>query len=301
MNKLRYSVSRVANLIHLSSKAKFAIKLARRQVRRAAATLKHGSLASAPVFFANSFPKSGTHLLIQALQGLAQLGPAVDSGLPAVVTFDGPTGQPRPLDTILRDLRRFQPGDVGYGHLHALPEIVSLLTQDGMAPFFIYRDPRDVVVSHVYYVTEMEPNHVHHYYYRDELTSFDERLRVSILGRPELGGLFPDIRRRFEPYLGWLERPEVLILQFEDFITQQEQTLLRVLDHARGRGFPITLEEQEALRVLKSAIDPMKSPTYRMGQVGKWRESFTEEHKSWFKEISGNLLVRLGYEQSDDW
>jgi len=271
------------------------------QFRRARAISKHGSLSDVPIFFANSFPKSGTHLLFQVLQGFAQLGPAVDSGLPAVVTFDGPTGQPRPTNAIMRDLQRFRPGDVAYGHLHALPEIVSLLTRDGVAPFFIYRDPRDVVVSHVHYVTEMEPNHVHHNYYRYELQNFDERLRTSILGRPDVDVPFPDIRRRFDPYLGWLELPEVLTLQFEDFITQKEQTLLRVLEHARGRGFPVTLGEQESLEVLKSAIDPMKSPTFRSGKIGKWRESFNEAHKSIFKEICGDLLIRLGYEQSNDW
>ncbi len=277
------------------------LKLARWQFRRARAISKYGSLSDVPILFANSFPKSGTHLLIQVLQGLAQIGPAVNSGLPAVITFDGPTGQPRPTNAIIRDLQRFRPGDVAYGHLHAIPEIVSLLTQDGVAPFFIYRDPRDVVVSHVHYLTEMEPQHVHHNYYRYELQTFDERLRTSILGRPDGGVPFPDIRGRFEPYLGWLKLPEVLTLQFEDFITQQEQTLLRVLEHARGRGFPATLGEQDALAVLKSAIDPTKSPTFRSGKVGKWRESFTEAHKSIFKEVCGDLLILLGYEQSNDW
>jgi len=277
------------------------LKLCRWQIRRLRLVVRYGDLTGVPTFFANSFPKSGTHLLIQVLQGLAQIGPAVDSGLPPVVTFDRSTGQPRPINTILRDLQRFRPGDVGYGHLHALPEIVSLLTQDEVVPFFIYRDPRDVIVSHVHYVTEMEPKHVHHNFYRYTLQTFDERIQTSILGRSEIEVPFPDIRGRFDPYLGWLDYPQVLALQFEDFITQQEQTLLRVLEHARGRGFPLTVENQEALEVLKSSIDPAKSPTFRSGKVGKWRENFTDEHISLFKNVTGDLLVRLGYEQSNDW
>jgi sulfotransferase 6B1 len=285
----------------LADTLKFALKIARWRLRRANARLKHGSLAGSPIFFANSFPKSGTHLLTQVLQGFAQIGPVVDGGLPAVLTYDGPSGQMRSLQDILRDLQRLRPGDISYGHLHALPQTVKMLTQAGVASCFIYRDPRDVVVSHVHYVTEMEPNHVHHSYYRHELKSFDERLRVSIQGRPELETPFPDIRQRFDPYLGWLERPEVLALQFEDFITDQDKTLSRILEHARGRGLRLDVREQEALQGLKSAIDPRRSPTFRSGKVGKWRETFSEEHKNLFKEICGDLLVRLGYEQSQDW
>jgi sulfotransferase 6B1 len=285
----------------LADTLKVALKIARWRLRRTNARLKHGSLAGSPIFFANSFPKSGTHLLIQVLQGCAHIGPVVDGGLPAVLTYDGPSGTMRPLDDILRDLRSLRPGDIAYGHLHAAPQTVELLTQDSMAPYFIYRDPRDVVVSHVHYVTEMEPKHVHHSYYRHELKSFDERLRVSILGRSDLDIPFPDIRQRFDPYLGWLERPEVLALQFEDFISARDKTLLMILEHARGRGLRFHVREQEALQSLRSAMDPRRSPTFRSGKVGKWRESFSEEHKNLFKEICGDLLVRLGYEQSQDW
>ena len=287
--------------MNFSTKSKFALKLVRRKARRAAATMQHGSLAETPLLFANSFPKSGTHLLTQVLQGLTQISPAVESGLPAIITFDGPTGQPRPTPQILRDLRRLRPGDIAYGHLHALPEVVAHLTAPGAAPFFILRDPRDVVVSHVHYVTEMEPNHVHHAWYRDELSNFDERLRTSISGLPDLEIPFPDIRGRFDPYMGWLDAPEVLVLFYEDFITHREQTLLRVLNHARSRGLKLHVGEQEALRVLESAINPRKSPTFRSGKIGKWRESFSDAHKTLFKDVAGDLLIRLGYEKDNDW
>jgi hypothetical protein len=170
-----------------------------------------------------------------------------------------------------------------------------------VAAYFIYRDPRDVVVSHVHYVTEMALQHVHHAYYRDELADFDERLRASILGRPGMAVPFPDIRGRFEPYLGWLECPEVLSLRFEALISHREETLRRVLDQAQRRGFPVNIREQDALQVLESAIDPRRSPTFRSGTVGKWQQAFTAEHRALFKEVCGDLLIRLGYERDDDW
>jgi sulfotransferase 6B1 len=277
------------------------LKLLRRVYRRTRATLRRGSLTNAPILFANSFPKSGTHLLTQVLQGLTQIGPAVEAGLPAMVMYAGVTGQARSPEEILTDLGRLRGGDIAYGHLHVTPAIQEKLTGPNMAPFFIYRDPRDVVVSHVHYVTEMEPNHVHHVYYSQTLKDFDERLRTSILGRPELDVPFPDIRGRFEPYLGWLDCPEVLPLRFEDFITHRSATLERVLDHAQRRGFTVNTTREQALRVLDSAINPEKSPTFRSGKVGKWRAAFKESHKKIFKDVAGDLLILLGYDETNDW
>lgn len=267
-----------------------------RQILRWRQSLRH-----VPVLFANSFPKSGTHLLTQVLQGFPDIGPAVESGLPAVVTFVGDSGRARSEEEILNDLERLLPGDIAYGHLHAFPAVVEALCREGVCAYFILRDPRDVAVSHVHYVTEMEPSHAHHRYYVEELQNFDERLRASILGRPEVDIEFPDICARFEPYLGWLERPEVLSLRYEDFLTGRQEVLEQVLEHALRRGFPLRVSKERAVRILADAIDPQRSPTFRSGKAGAWREQFSPENKRLFKDVAGELLVRLGYEKDLDW
>ncbi|MDD5467441.1 MAG: hypothetical protein PHS96_06520 [Anaerolineales bacterium] len=278
-------------------------RLVRRGLRRLAqmAHYRRLSLHSVPVLFANSFPKSGTHLLTQVLQAFPQVGPAVDSGLPAIVTYRGDTGEERGVEEILRELRRLSWGDIAYGHLHALPDIVAHLRRDGMATYFILRDPRDVAVSHVHYVTEMEPRHIHHRYYTQELHSFEARLSASIVGRQEAEWHFPDIRSRFEPYLGWLELPEVLTLRFEAFLQDQAGTTGLVFDHAVQRGFPSYLQRQAAIRTLLENIRPQRSPTFRSGKAGGWQTQFTPEHKRQFKEVAGDLLIRLGYERDNGW
>jgi hypothetical protein len=258
-------------------------------------------LDDAPILFANSFPKSGTHLLTQVLAAFSNFSPVLNSGLPPILTFDGPTGRQRPTEAILVDLNRLLPGDLAYGHLHASPEVVSALARPGVVPYFIYRDPRDVVVSHVHYVTEMAPNHVHHAYYAQELQTFEQRLRVSILGRPELPDSFPDIRARFEPYLPWLERPETLCLRFEDFLTDSAHTFSRIFDHAVERGLSYSGEKNIALRHLTAAVQPEKSPTFRQGRSGAWKDDFTPAITSLFKDVAGDLLVALGYEKDLDW
>jgi sulfotransferase 6B1 len=287
----------------MESAFKLQARLLRRTVRRSAQMLRHRriSLAGVPVLFANSFPKSGTHLLTQILQAFPQIGPAVDSGLPAVVTYAGDSGAEQPLANILGDLRRYKPGDIGYGHLHARPEVVHLLCEEGFAAYFILRDPRDVVVSHVYYVTEMAPGHVHHTYYTQELHTFEERLRTSILGLPDSSIPFPDIAARFEPYLGWLNRSEVLTLQFEVLVQRPTEAIREILQFAVQRGFPLSTSPESARDTLLQAINPARSPTFRSGKTGGWRDKFTPEMTSLFKTVAGDLLIRLGYESDHDW
>lgn len=276
---------------------------ARRGLRRrmAQSSFPDFSISRMPVLFGNSFPKSGTHLLTQILAGFTHLGPAVESGLPPVLTFEGESGRPRPLAAIRADLARLLPGDIAYGHLHALPEIVQALCRDGVAPYFIYRDPRDVVVSHVFYVTDINSRHAHHDYYANELKNFDQRLEVSILGRPKLDHPFPDIRSRFDPYLPWLERTEVLTLRYEDLLQDARGQLARIFDHAVSGGFMYRGERAAAIEALSRSIQPVESPTFRSGKAGGWRQHFTSVHKQVFKNTAGDLLTRLGYEQNQNW
>jgi len=286
-------------------------RLLRRVIRRSLQTLRHGSLHNSPILFANSFPKSGTHLLTQVLKGFSQLGAAVNSGLPAITTFDGSTGRQRSHTEIMVDLMQLLPGDISYGHIHAFPEALTFLCQDGVAAYFILRDPRDVVVSHVHYVAKMAPNHILHRYYHETLKTFDERLCTSIEGvsAEELSDAMgipvpeplPNIRERFEPYIGWLGCPEILSLRYEDFINQQQDTIKYLLEHAINRGFVLNRNQDEAIRVLEESIDPLSSPTFRSGRIGEWSNWFNAQHKILFKQISSDLLFRLGYEFIPDW
>jgi len=52
---------------------------------------------------------------------------------------------------------------------------------------------------------------------------------------------------------------------------------------------------------LSNSIDPKKSPTFRSGTSGAWKNQFSQQHKSIFKRLSGDLLIRLGYEKDQNW
>jgi len=41
--------------------------------------------------------------------------------------------------------------------------------------------------------------------------------------------------------------------------------------------------------------------TFRKGLSGEWKNLFSESHKDTFKDIAGDLLIKLGYEKDLGW
>jgi hypothetical protein len=145
----------------------------------------------------------------------------------------------------------------------------------------------------------MEPDHVHHDYYQS-LPDFEARLRVSILGRPDIDIEFPNIAERFAPYLGWLDRLSVKSIHFEDLIHERSKTLNSIIDHFLPR-VPLQADRRLLFESLENSIAPSRSPTFRSGKTGEWKQHFTDEHKRLFKGVAGDLLIKLGFEENNDW
>lgn len=244
-------------------------------------------------------PKSGSHLIIQVLQGLIKLGPFVNPGFPPVNRAED--NSKLPDDQVLANLKRMQPGDIAYGYIKAREPFTSLLAEAGRATVFVYRDPRDMIVSHVFYATQMHPGHGMHSYYTQTLHTMEERIEAAIRGVEEQGAELSPIRKKYEGYMGWLEQPEVLCLRFEDLILEQSATFDQLLDYLSRCGFRPEVERSKAIGALQAAIAPQRSGTFRKGKPGNWQEHFTEGNKTFFKEQTGDLLVRLGYEKDDNW
>ncbi|RPI96266.1 MAG: hypothetical protein EHM40_01690 [Chloroflexi bacterium] len=252
-----------------------------------------------PILLGISFPKSGTHLLDQILLGFSKVAPFSRRLHSFYAEYEGESGRKRSPEQALAWLDSLRPRDIASAHLFAREEVLKRVCSSAFIPYFIFRDPRDVAVSHVFYVTDMEARHVHHDYYQS-LPDFNARLTASILGRPDANVEFPNVADRFAPYLGWLDQPAVMKIHFEDLIHDRLGTLNHIIDHFLTRT-PIPASRQLVLGALESSINPKRSPTFRSGKTGEWKKYFTEEHRKTFKEAAGDLLVRLGYEKDNNW
>jgi hypothetical protein len=74
-----------------------------------------------------------------------------------------------------------------------------------------------------------------------------------------------------------------------------------MLAEVEKTGYQIPTPRAKALTILIEAIQPGKSRTFRSGKTGGWREHFTDEHKQLFKDVAGDLLIKLGYEKNNNW
>lgn len=277
----------------------------RRAIRPAGKTLqamarwKRFSFHDAPPIFGNSKPKSGSHLLLQVLAGMCRAAPYryVEREPIRTITKEG---RRKPKEEVLDQLKRAPRAVIGWGYVEPSAENVSFLCQPGRVNYFMYRDPRDLLVSQVFFATDMHEEHGMHTYY-NSLPDIGARLKVAITGIDKDGLKMASVKQRYEGVFQWLEQSHVMCIRFEDLINNRNVTLNAMLDEVEKTGYRIPTLREKALSILVDSIQPRKSHTFRSGKTGGWKTYFTGDHKKLFKNMAGDLLVRLGYEKDNDW
>jgi sulfotransferase 6B1 len=260
---------------------------------------KRLSFREAPPVFGNSKPKSGSHLLLQILNGFTQIMPYRYVAADPIRTI-AKDGRRKTKEEVLGELENLSSGVIGWGYVEATAENVAFLCKPDRVNYFIYRDPRDMLVSQVFFATDMHEEHGMHEYY-NSLPDFGERLKVAITGIDRDGLYMVSVRQRYEGVFQWLEQKHGLCIRFEELIENRDPTLNAMLDEVEKTGYKIPTPRPQALSILAEAIQPAKSHTFRSGKTGGWREHFTQAHKNLFKDVAGDLLIRLGYEKNNDW
>lgn len=184
--------------------------------------------------------------------------------------------------------------------MEATAENVARLCRPDRATYFIYRDPRDLLVSQVFFATDLYEEHGMHAYY-NSLPDFSARLSAAIAGVDQDGIKMVNVKQRYEGVLQWLRQNNVLCVRFEDLVNKREAALDAMLTHVERTGYAVKGSRAQALLTLSQAIQPRQSRTFRSGKTGGWRDHFTDENKELFKRVAGDLLIQLHYEDNNDW
>ena len=125
---------------------------------------------------------------------------------------------------------------------------------------------------------------------------------VSIRGG-ELGGRkLQSLDERYRQFLKWERDGGAVLVKFEDLVGTKgggsaEAQRLAVERVARHLGVEV---EQRTMEVVEEELFGV-GRTFRKGQIGGWREEFSEEHERAVKGGLGSLLVELGYEAGSNW
>ena len=259
-----------------------------------------------PLVICNSYPKSGTHLLYQILYSIPGLKKWDD-----IVSVQALCGFMNTSSHIRWKIGSAPDGSIVRSHLMYCDKILEILQQEKCQRFFIYRDLRDVAVSHARWVAKEERIFLHQIY--QQIADFDEQLMRSIKGVP-VGSPFgsnlsqPDIGQDFSRWQGWIDDPNTLAIKFEDLVGErgggsEEKRLDQVQQILDRLAINLSLQEIKS-KFASYVMNPMESHTFVKGGKGKkgsWKMVFQPQHKQAFKQVAGDTLIELGYETDLNW
>jgi len=241
-------------------------------------------------------PKCGTHL--------------IDKLLPAMtdkyrVQFGG---DPKFILNIInqaklnnKTVRLFCP----YNH-----EAKNRLNNNGYKLIAMIRDPRDALVSMLFYMRKqagLSP-------FRDFFRVDDNFDRLSIdkqlfsLMTPKKNGM--SYLHYYKTRAYWALQAEYLTVKYEELVGSngggsdklQLMTLIDIKDYL---NLDISSEKihEIAADIYKRYGKPItvEDKTFIPGQIGNWKTVLTADHKKLFKKILGQLLIDLGYEKDLNW
>ncbi len=247
-----------------------------------------------PPFFISSIPKSGTHLLRQIIFGM----PHIKHKNTDLVLYEGRIEHHKDH---FNKLRQLKPNEFLVGHIYYSQKWANMLQRLGMKHIFISRDLRDVIVSLHYYILAHLPNHPLYGYFKRASTTRKERYMALIKGMDEYN--YPNINQYFNEFKGWLEDPDTLTVTYEELMISQNsrRNAISKIANYLWKDLQPSTPIANTIKEMERSINPGKSPTFRKGQIGNWREEFDEDIKQAFKHVAGDILIQQGYEKDDRW
>lgn len=241
-----------------------------------------------------SIPKCGTHLLLRTMSLISRINNHI--GPKGWCIFDDAT-----LNIFLRKPVLLKT------HALYIEQNIIKFRHPSIKTFFIYRDPRDQIISAAFWVKKTVKE------WPLQSTWSLEAIITELItgGGPIWGAIFSaqeiwqnlcGITSFYDLYLPWLNEQHIYSTTFEKLIGNlgggnKDVQLQEIIAIAHHMGKKISLRDADTIS--KKLFG--NSMTFREGKIGSWKKHFTEEHTKAFKHIAGNLLIKLGYEQDLNW
>lgn len=251
------------------------------------------AIVNGPKIFANSLPKSGTHLLRHILS----MSPSIIDKW--TYHYD------HNIYDFNKQLSKAKNGQIISAHMYWSNQLTEFLSGNNFKTILMVRDLRDVCVSSAHYCTNDKRHRLYTYF--NSLDSWDERLEAAIKGISAENiadnKRSKSIAEHVDGFVPWVHDKCCLVIRFEDLVgtkgggdlDKQMLVIKMIFQHI---GIDIT---DEAVVEIAEKSFTKKTKTFRKGQIGGWRGEFSDENISLFKQVAGSQLIELGYEIDGNW
>lgn len=190
------------------------------------------------------------------------------------------------------------------GHALYAWENVDFMRAYKARAIFIVRDPRDQVVSMAYWIKADWQNKMSHWplhlIIKHLIVDGDKYWRYQAQVFRSLGG----ITRFYSLFLGWMRENNCYVTFFEKLVGPAgggDRALMEQEIRNIAQFMDVRINTRR-IQYIADHLFGVRSPeTFRAGIIGAWKTHFTDEHKKLFKEIAGQLLIDLGYEDDFEW
>jgi len=264
-------------------KGKAALNRVPRLIRRLQAS--DADYATHPPIIVNSLPKSGTHLMMQladALPGVVNYGTFL-AQTPSLTLKERSRAQ---IDARIAALA---PGEVVGAHLYYSPETAAAFAKRNALHLFIWRDPRDVILSEAHYLAEMARFHAMHATFK-KISDPEARVKLALTG--DGTSRYPDAHARVAPYLGWCDDPQAVVMRYERAIHPKTQAgeVARVVAAFVKQGGEVA-DQAILTQSLVQAVAPKHSHTFHKGGVARWMQEMSTSNQALAKDIMPSLIA----------
>ncbi len=268
-----------------------------REKRRSRAGFRrYGEKYSHDLLFIAGLPKSGTSWMESML---ASYPGYQDTMIPEAVAYELETNGSHDYELPADLFSRFRKSlTVLKLHIPGSPHNVEVLRRQEIPYLVMYRDLRDVAVSHYFYVRQT-PWHPEYSEYKDlSITEGIRRFGETLL--PEFGSWICSWNANRDPQLS-------LALRYEDLLNDTQAHFQQVASHFGLDDSIETVQEIvdahrfENVTGGRARGEQDAESFARKGIAGDWRSHFTDDLKKLYKQEIGSLLIDLGYEEGTNW
>ena len=249
-----------------------------------------------PPVLVTAQPKNGTHLIMETLGLIPGMKP---SPLTDIVWSR------EKREASLQKLYSIRKGEFAKAHLIYNSAVEKPVKENNIRVFNMIRDPRDNLVSHVFYLKKNTRHRLHPYIM--SLEDDSARLMAMIKGFQFHNGKKTlntnPAKTPLMNWLNWFNCKNCLTITFENLVGEkgggskvlQQEEIKKILQH-----LDVTINEDLVTNIAENCYNT-DSPTFRRGLIGDWKNFFTVEHKEELKQQCNDYLVHFGYEKDDSW